>query len=115
MGVLYMKESQQSEEELFNNKMHSEAFDDFLNLLGERIRLRGFDKYRAGLDNVGDLTGTHSVYTTFKNNQIMFHISTLLPFEANDAQKVGNSFVYHKIGLILCTSFFLSFSFFITL
>ena len=88
-GVIYMKENQQTEEELFGNENHSRAFDDFLDLLGQRVRLRGFDKYRAGLDSNNDLTGTHSVYTKFANNEIMFHVSTLLPFEECDSQKVS--------------------------
>ena len=83
-----MKENQQTEEELFGNETHSKAFDEFLDLLGERIRLRGFDKYRAGLDGNNDLTGTHSVYTKFADIEIMFHVSTLLPFEECDSQKV---------------------------
>ena len=84
-----MKENQQTEEELFGNENHSRTFDDFLDLLGQRVRLRGFDKYRAGLDSNNDLTGTHSVYTKFANNEIMFHVSTLLPFEECDSQKVS--------------------------
>ena len=87
-GVVYMKENQQTEEELFGNETHSKAFDDFLDLLGERVRLRGFDKYRAGLDSNNDLTGTHSVYTKFHDKEVMFHVSTLLPFEEFDVQKV---------------------------
>ena len=88
-GVIHMKENQQTEEELFGNENHSRTFDDFLDLLGQRVRLRGFDKYRAGLDSNNDLTGTHSVYTKFANNEIMFHVSTLLPFEECDSQKVS--------------------------
>ena len=90
-GVVYMKENQQTEEELFGNTTHSKAFDDFLDLLGQRIRLRGFDKYRAGLDGNNDLTGKYSVFTKFNNNEIMFHVSTLLPFEEFDSQKVGDN------------------------
>lgn len=29
----------------------SPAFDEFLDLLGQRVRLKGFEKYRAQLDN----------------------------------------------------------------
>lgn len=40
------------------NEMHllefgSEKFDQFLNLLGDKIRLKGWDKYRGGLDVKG--------------------------------------------------------------
>lgn len=85
-----MKEDQTTEEQLLNNQEHSKAFDDFLDLLGDRIRLKGFGKYRGGLDIVNDLTGTHSVHATYGSKQIMFHVSTLLPFEQKDTQKVGS-------------------------
>ena len=91
-----MKEDQQTEEELFGNTTHSKAFDDFLDLLGQRIRLRGFDKYRAGLDGNNDLTGKYSVFTKFNNNEIMFHVSTLLPFEEFDSQKVRDNDVLNS-------------------
>lgn len=32
-------------------------FDEFLQVLGDKVRLRGFDKYKGGLDTVHDLTG----------------------------------------------------------
>ena len=46
-----------------------------------------------------DQTGSHSVYTTFEEHEIMFHVSTLLPYEKSDPQKlqrkrhVGNDIV----------------------
>lgn len=32
-------------------------FEEFLQILGEKVRLKGFDKYKGGLDTVHDLTG----------------------------------------------------------
>lgn len=32
----------------------SEEFDRFINLLGDRVRLKGWDKYRGGLDVKGE-------------------------------------------------------------
>ena len=29
----------------------SKSFDHFLSLLGDRVKLKGFDKYKGGLDN----------------------------------------------------------------
>ncbi|KAM7315517.1 uncharacterized protein ISCGN_005300 [Ixodes scapularis] len=58
-----------------------------------------FDKYKGGLDTVHDLTGTESVYTAWKNIEIMFHVSTMLPHEEHDPQKlqkkrhIGNDIV----------------------
>lgn len=51
--------------------------------------IAGFDKYKGGLDTVHDLTGLYSVYTHWRGIEIMFHVSTLLPYEKNDPQKVS--------------------------
>lgn len=121
-------------------------FEEFLQLLGDKMRLRGFDKYKGGLgmlnsliydenkfyspqqaqhhfklsiynreakkhplmiiscsfkisDTVHDLTGLYSVYTNWRNIEIMFHVSTQLPYEKHDPQKlqrkrhIGNDIV----------------------
>lgn len=36
-----------------------------------------------------DSAGTHSVYTKYQDREIMFHVSTMLPFSPNDRQQVG--------------------------
>ena len=35
------------------------------------------------------MTGTHSVYTIFEEHEIMFHVSTLLPYSEEDSQQVS--------------------------
>lgn len=52
-----MKENQFSEEHILDNNENSPLFDEFLQTLGDKVRLRGFDKYKGGLDTVHDLTG----------------------------------------------------------
>ncbi|XP_074662268.1 signal-induced proliferation-associated 1-like protein 2 [Tubulanus polymorphus] len=99
VGVMYCKAGQSTEEEMYNNEYHSAVFDEFLEFIGEKVRLKGFDKYRAGLDNKTDSTGNHSVFTTFKDYEIMFHISTMLPYTPNNKQQllrkrhIGNDIV----------------------
>ena len=44
---------------------------------------------RGGLDVVKDQTGAHSVYTTFEEHEIMFHVSTMLPHSKEDRQQVS--------------------------
>ena len=51
VGLMYCKEDQQGEEDMYNNEHGSTGFEDFLNLIGKRVRLRGFNKYKAGLCN----------------------------------------------------------------
>ncbi|KAI9559117.1 hypothetical protein GHT06_015906 [Daphnia sinensis] len=99
VGVIYVKDGQYTEEEILDNNEHSPLFDEFLQIIGDKVRLKGFDKYKGGLDTVHDLTGLYSVYTHWRGIEIMFHVSTLLPYEKNDPQKlqrkrhVGNDIV----------------------
>ncbi|XP_030627955.1 signal-induced proliferation-associated 1-like protein 2 [Chanos chanos] len=99
VGILYCQAGQSTEEEMYNNENASPALDEFLDLLGQRVRLKGFTKYRAQLDNKTDSTGTHSLYTTYKDYELMFHVSTMLPFTPNNRQQllrkrhIGNDIV----------------------
>ncbi|KAK0058491.1 signal-induced proliferation-associated 1-like protein 2 [Biomphalaria pfeifferi] len=99
VGIVYCKSGQCTEEEMYNNEYSDPAFEEFLNLISQKVRLKGFEKYRAGLDCKTDTTGTHSYYTTFNNKEIMFHVSTLLPFTPNNKQQllrkrhIGNDIV----------------------
>ena len=38
-----------------------------------------------------DSTGTHSLFTEFHNYEIMFHVSTLLPYTPNNRQQVRDT------------------------
>lgn len=75
-------------------------FEEFLNFLGDKIELKGWNGFRGGLDNESiffflvqikysdDSTGKYSIYTTISGFEIMFHVSTLLPHFPNDKQQV---------------------------
>uniref|UniRef100_A0A8C4RB57 Signal induced proliferation associated 1 like 3 n=1 Tax=Erpetoichthys calabaricus TaxID=27687 RepID=A0A8C4RB57_ERPCA len=99
VGILFCKADQCSEEEMYNNEEASPAFEDFLSLLGEKVCLKGFTKYAAQLDTKTDSTGTHSLYTTYQDYEIMFHVSTMLPYTPNNRQQllrkrhIGNDIV----------------------
>uniref|UniRef100_T1KL03 Rap-GAP domain-containing protein n=1 Tax=Tetranychus urticae TaxID=32264 RepID=T1KL03_TETUR len=103
VGIIYIKEGQTSEEVILGNREESPLFAEFLEILGDRIRLKGFDKYKGGLDTVHDLTGTESIYTNWKNIEIMFHVSTMLPHEENDPQKLQKK--RHIGNDIVCVAF----------
>uniref|UniRef100_A0A8C1W6Q8 Signal-induced proliferation-associated 1 like 2 n=1 Tax=Cyprinus carpio TaxID=7962 RepID=A0A8C1W6Q8_CYPCA len=98
-GILYCQAGQSTEEEMYNNETGSPALEEFLELLGQKVRLRGFNKYRAQLDHKMDSTGTHSLYTTYKDFELMFHVSTMLPYTPNNKQQllrkrhIGNDIV----------------------
>nr|XP_040238838.2 rap1 GTPase-activating protein 1 isoform X5 [Anopheles coluzzii]XP_049465658.1 rap1 GTPase-activating protein 1 isoform X5 [Anopheles coluzzii] len=98
-GVLYQRFGQTAEEELFCNSETTPAFDEFLDVLGQRIRLRDHKGYRGGLDIQNGHTGDTAVYDVFKEREIMFHVSTLLPYTEADPQQlqrkrhIGNDIV----------------------
>ncbi|XP_073961913.1 rap GTPase activating protein 1 isoform X4 [Choristoneura fumiferana] len=98
-GVLYQKYGQTTEEELFGNNETSPAFDEFLELLGQKIKLKDHKGYRGGLDIMNGHTGSEAVYERFHDREIMFHVAPLLPHTAGDAQQlqrkrhVGNDIV----------------------
>ncbi|XP_012876352.1 PREDICTED: signal-induced proliferation-associated protein 1 [Dipodomys ordii] len=99
VGILYCRAGQSSEEEMYNNQEAGAAFMQFLTLLGDVVRLKGFESYRAQLDTKTDSTGTHSLYTTYQDHEIMFHVSTMLPYTPNNQQQllrkrhIGNDIV----------------------
>lgn len=43
----------------------------------------------------GDMTGKYSVYTLYEGHEIMFHVSTLLPYSRDNRQQVNRKF-YQK-------------------
>lgn len=98
-GILYQRYGQTTEEEIFCNNNTSPAFDEFLDVLGKRIRLKDHKGYRGGLDIQNGHTGDTAVYEVFKEREIMFHVSTLLPYTEADPQQlqrkrhIGNDIV----------------------
>ncbi|KAM9627701.1 rap1 GTPase-activating protein 1-like isoform 8-T8 [Morphnus guianensis] len=98
-GVIYQKPGQTTEEEVFSNTEESLGFLEFLDFLGDKIQLQDFRGFRGGLDVTRGQTGTESVYTNFQGKEIMFHVSTKLPFTEGDSQQlqrkrhIGNDIV----------------------
>ncbi|XP_044077244.1 rap1 GTPase-activating protein 2-like isoform X7 [Siniperca chuatsi] len=98
-GVIYQRFGQVSEEELFRNNEETPAFSEFLQLLGDTVELQNFKGFRGGLDVSHGQTGSQSVYTVHRQQEIMFHVSTKLPFTEGDAQQlqrkrhIGNDIV----------------------
>ncbi|XP_074528547.1 rap1 GTPase-activating protein 2-like isoform X1 [Halichoeres trimaculatus] len=98
-GVIFQRFGQVSEEELFRNNEETPAFTEFLQLLGDTVDLQDFKGFRGGLDVSHGQTGSQSVYTVHREQEIMFHVSTKLPFTEGDTQQlqrkrhIGNDIV----------------------
>eukprot|EP00794_Sanderia_malayensis_P011333 gene11333-12518_t len=99
VGLLFIKDGQETEEEFFTNSVHTPAFEEFLLFLGENVLLKGFTGFNGGLDTVHNLTGERTIFTRWNNHEFMFHVSTLLPTDEHDDQKlqrkrhIGNDIV----------------------
>ncbi|KAH0615511.1 hypothetical protein JD844_004861 [Phrynosoma platyrhinos] len=87
-GILYAKDGQLTDDEMFSNETGSESFQRLLNLLGDTITLKGWTGYRGGLDTKNDTTGICSMYTVYQGHEIMFHVSTMLPYSKENKQQV---------------------------
>lgn len=86
-GVLYAGLGS-NEDEYYSNTHPSIEFENFLEFLGDTIRLQGWPHFSGGLDVNGNRTGRMSVYKRWASLEIMFHISTLLPFSVDDPQQI---------------------------
>ncbi|CAH2243803.1 jg12715 [Pararge aegeria aegeria] len=99
IGVMIMKPGQKTDDEMLSNEKGNEKWDRFISLLGDKIRLRSWNRFRGGLDVKGDMTGSHSIYTMHQGHEIMFHVSTMLPFSKDNKQQlerkrhIGNDIV----------------------
>ncbi|KAJ6233353.1 rap gtpase-activating protein [Anaeramoeba flamelloides] len=88
IGVLYVKEGQTKEEQFLHNVESSKTFQDFLNIIGDKVKLSGFEGFSGGLDLLHGSCGKESVYTEWNDFEIMFHVSTLLPYDKSNKQQV---------------------------
>lgn len=88
-GILYVTGDQgANEDEMYSNRTGSERFEHFITRLGTKVAMRGWHKYRAGLDITEDATGPYSIYTEWRGFEIMFHVSTYLPYSETNHQQV---------------------------
>ncbi|KAF9432606.1 Rap1 GTPase-activating protein 2 [Entomortierella beljakovae] len=90
-GVLLVLPGQTKEEDWFSNQMSSSPrFQEFLDsgALGQKVTLKGFERFSAGLDTRSD-NGDYSYFDTWGQGfEIMYHVSTLLPFNTGDRQQI---------------------------
>jgi len=87
IGVIYVREGQTHEDEIFSNKTGSEGYDEFLSIIGNKIALKNWTGFTGGLDVTG-ATGEYSYYTNYSGYEIMYHISTELPYSDDDTQQL---------------------------
>ncbi len=74
-----------------------------MQFLGDKIPLRGWLGYRGDLDLKDNATGKFSIYRRWKGFEIMFHVSTYLPFtkEGGDQQVARKRRIGNDIGVVV--------------
>lgn len=82
-GIIYQKQNQYTEEQIFQSNDLSQEFEKFLGILGDVITLQGHQGFSGGLDTKHNQTGTKTVFTVFNGYEIMFHVGPFLPFRFN--------------------------------
>lgn len=54
----------------------------------------------------GDMTGAYSVHTIYEGHEIMFHVSTLLPYSKDNKQQVRLEWMCLFVCLFVCWLFY---------
>ncbi|CAF3975298.1 unnamed protein product [Rotaria magnacalcarata] len=83
-----LEQRQTTEEEFFNNQTHNRSFDEFLDIIASKVSLKNFKGYRGGLDVSEQTDSPVSYYEFYDQKEIMFHVSTLLPYTNNDTTQI---------------------------
>ncbi|KAI8890564.1 hypothetical protein K501DRAFT_168533, partial [Backusella circina FSU 941] len=87
-GVLLVKEGQTREEEWFSNQHDSEPFDNFLNIIGHRVNLKGYTGWTGGLDTRSGDSGEYTFVNVWNQIPLAYHVSTLIPSKPGDKQQI---------------------------
>jgi Rap/ran-GAP len=87
IGVLYGGGAT-SEDEMYCNEDGSAEFYEFLDCVADKIELSNFRGYAGGLDVRKGATGSHAYFTKYRGIDMLFHVSTLIPFTQGDLQQV---------------------------
>ncbi|EDR27377.1 rap GTPase-activating protein, putative [Entamoeba dispar SAW760] len=102
-GVIYMKKNQRSEEEAYENNECSPAFWKFMNLIGTKKQLKGWQNYSGGLDIINGKTGEFMYYQYYDkfNFEIVYHVAPLLPYYNGEEQLERKRFIGNDIVVII--------------
>ena len=89
-AILYAAPGQTTEAEMLNNAAGSPNYDAFVNVLGNTVNLVNWESYRGGLSTAESaIDGERSVYTIYRDIEVMFHVATLMPLSPNDPKQIN--------------------------
>eukprot|EP00761_Pharyngomonas_kirbyi_P000255 gb/GECH01000255.1/.p1 GENE.gb/GECH01000255.1/~~gb/GECH01000255.1/.p1 ORF type:complete len:1486 (+),score=342.16 gb/GECH01000255.1/:1-4458(+) len=87
VGVIYVKNGQESQREILKNDNGSHLYEEFIQSLGWMVELSKHQGFIGGLDPLGT-TGTKAPYWSNSSTEVVFHCPTLMPTKENDEQQV---------------------------
>ncbi|ORY03576.1 hypothetical protein BCR34DRAFT_605193 [Clohesyomyces aquaticus] len=100
VGVIYIGEGQTQERDILNNDIGSSAYTSFLNDLGTLVKLKDAKCNTGGLDIRGDNDGEFTFCWRDRCIELVFHIPTMMPTNADDEstywnkkKHIGNDYV----------------------
>jgi len=102
-GLLLRLNDENDEDSLFSTCGVSTDFEEFVSVLGERKKLKGFKEYAGGLDTKDDLDCKESVYARWNSFEIMWHICPYMNLSTTNKQQVERK---RHIGNDVCIVIF---------
>lgn len=85
-GVIYIGESQTTEDRVFPNISGSPDYREFVRGLGALQRLKGADFNTQGLDRADDMDGEYAIVWRNQVTESVFHVTTMMP-NSDDARE----------------------------
>ncbi|CEP17005.1 hypothetical protein [Parasitella parasitica] len=87
-GLLTIRDDQTTEEAWLSNTGLSDDLQDFLDIMGEKVELKNYKGYSAGLDTKSGESGDYAYTSKWNDFDIIFHVAPLMPSQKNDKQQV---------------------------
>ncbi len=100
VGVLYFPKGVREENAVFKSTGSPDLYE-FMDMLAERVRLQGWQKYAGGLNTQNNSTGFESYYTEFLGFDIMFHVNSLLEDDGSEQQLSRKRFIGNDLVVII--------------
>lgn len=99
-GIIYIGPGQSDESEILGNQAGSTDYHNFLDRIGQLVKLKQADSiYVGGLDKENGTDGEYAYYWSDKVLQLIFHTTTMMPNSSNDRffglkkRHIGNNYV----------------------
>lgn len=99
IGVVYVANGQDTQQEILRNSSGSKDYEEFIKALGDVVDLKTHLGFAGGLKYKTD--GEHTIYSSDSLTEVMYHIATMMPLDADDEQVISKkryaTVLYHVL------------------